>query len=107
MAIFIKDYTLYFYIKTPHSTLFSFLKPLKLPAYLWTNISINYIITLLVYQRHGKAYKYIFIIIDCLTKMQYLILVTGLSTKELVNGFINNIYKLYNVLNTIIFNYSI
>jgi len=44
---------------------------------------------------------------DRLTKMRYLILVIGLLTKELVNGFINNIYKLYGVLSIIISNYSI
>ena len=62
---------------------------------------------LLVYQRHGKAYEYILIIIDHLTKMQHLILVTGLLTKELVNSFINNVYKLHSALSMIISNHSI
>jgi glycerol-3-phosphate responsive antiterminator len=43
---------------------------------------------------------------DHLTKMQHLVLVTGLSTKELVDGFINNIYKLHGALNTIISDYG-
>jgi len=38
--------------------------------------------------------------------MQHLILVTGLLTEELVNGFINNMYKLHGVLSTIISDYS-
>jgi len=62
---------------------------------------------LLVYQRYGKAYKYILIIIDRLTKIQHLILVIGLLIEELVNGFINNVYKLHGVLNIIISDYSI
>jgi len=39
--------------------------------------------------------------------MRYLILVTGLLIEELVNSFINNIYKLYGALSTIISNYGI
>jgi len=39
--------------------------------------------------------------------MRHLILVIGLLIKELVNSFINNVYKLYGVLNTIISDYSI
>jgi len=69
MATFIKDYTLYFCTKTPHSALPGFLKPLELPTRLWTDISINYIITLLVYQRHGKAYEHILVIVDRLIKI--------------------------------------
>jgi len=38
--------------------------------------------------------------------MRHLISVTGLLTKELVNGFINNVYKLYSALSTIISNYG-
>jgi len=44
---------------------------------------------------------------DRLTKMQYLILVIGLLTEELVNSFVNNVYKLYSVLSTIISNRGI
>jgi len=39
--------------------------------------------------------------------MWYLILVTGLLIEELVNGFINNVYKLHGALSTIISNCSI
>ena len=38
--------------------------------------------------------------------MQYLVLVTELLIKELVNGFVNNVYKLYGALSMIISNYS-
>jgi len=39
--------------------------------------------------------------------MQHLILVIGLLIEELVNGFINNVYKLHGALNTIISNRGI
>jgi hypothetical protein len=39
--------------------------------------------------------------------MRHLILVIGLLIEELVNGFINNIYKLHGVLSTIISNRGI
>jgi len=39
--------------------------------------------------------------------MQYLILVIGLLIEELVNSFINNIYKLHSILSTIISNHGI
>jgi len=39
--------------------------------------------------------------------MRYLILVIGLLIKELVNSFINNVYKLYGVPDTIISNRGI
>jgi len=34
--------------------------------------------------------------------MRYLVLVIGLLIEELVNGFVNNVYKLHSVLSTII-----
>ena len=61
---------------------------------------------LLACQCHSKTYKYIFVIIDHLTKMQHIIPITGLSTEKLVNSFINNVYKLYSALSIIIFDYS-
>jgi len=39
--------------------------------------------------------------------MWYLVLVIGLLIEELVNGFVNNVYKLYGALSTIISNYGI
>ena len=38
--------------------------------------------------------------------MQHIIPVTGLSIEELVNSFVNNIYKLHSALSTIISNYG-
>jgi len=39
--------------------------------------------------------------------MWHLVLVTGLLTEELVNSFVNNIYKLYSAPSTIISNRGI
>jgi len=39
--------------------------------------------------------------------MQHLVLVIELLIEELVNSFINNIYKLYSIPSIIISNYSI
>jgi len=39
--------------------------------------------------------------------MRHLVLVTGLLTEELVNGFVNNVYKLHGALSTIISDYGI
>jgi len=39
--------------------------------------------------------------------MWYLVLVIGLLIEELVNGFVNNVYKLYSILSTIISNRGI
>jgi len=39
--------------------------------------------------------------------MRYFVLVTGLLIEELVNSFVNNIYKLHSALSIIISNYGI
>jgi hypothetical protein len=78
------------------------LKPLELPACPWTDISIDYITTLPACQRNSRIYEHILVVVNCLIKMQHLISVTGLSTEELVEGFVNYIYKLYSALSTIV-----
>src|SRR6266702_6392777 len=105
MAIFIKKNCVFcFHAKTLRLTPPGFLKPLKLLIYLWTNIFINYIINLPKCLYNGKIYRYIFIIIDCLIKMRYFILVISLDTKELVKVFIYTVYKLYIALSIFISN---
>ena len=104
IATFIKDYTLYFRIKTLHLVLPGFLKLLELLVCLQTNISINYVINLPKYLYNSKIYRYIFIIINRLIKIKYFISITGLDIKELIKVFIYTIYKLYGALNTIISN---
>ncbi len=103
MAIFIKDYALCFHTKTLCLTLFGFLKPLKPPIYLWTNIFIDYVIDLPKCLRNGKIYKYIFIAIDCLTKMRHFILIINLDIEEFIKAFTYIVYKLHSALNIIIF----
>ena len=53
---------------------------------------------------NSKTYKYIFIIINHLIKIKYFISITSLNTKKLIKTFIYIIYKLYSILNTIVFN---
>jgi hypothetical protein len=101
-ATFVKDCSLYFYIKTPYLALPGFLKLLKLLIRLWTDISINYIIDLLKCLCNGKTYRHIFVIIDHLIKIRHFILVTSLNIKEFIKAFIYTVYKLYSTLNTII-----
>ena len=98
------NYAFYFYIKTPYLALLGFLKLLKLPVRLWTNISINYIVNLPKCLYNSKIYKYIFIIVNCLIKMRHFISITGLDIEELIKVFIYTIYKLHSTLSTIIFN---
>ena len=90
--------------KDPSLILPGFLKPLKLPVRLWTDIFINYIIDLLKCFCNSKIYKYIFVVVNRLIKMRYFIPVTSLDIEELIKVFIYTIYKLYSALNTIIFN---
>jgi hypothetical protein len=101
---FIKDCALYFCIKTLCLVLLGFLKLLKLPVCLWTDISINYIVNLPKYFYNGKTYRYIFIIVNCLIKIRHFIPVTSLDIEELIKAFIYTIYKLYSTLSTIISN---
>jgi len=44
---------------------------------------------------------------DRLTKMRHLVLVIGLLIEELVDGFVNNVYKLHGAPSTIISNRGI
>jgi len=101
-ATFVKDCALCFRTKTPRSAPPGFLKPLELPARPWTDISIDYITALPACQRNGKIYEHILVVVDRLTKMRHLIPVTGLSTEELVEGFVNYIYKLHGAPSTIV-----
>ena len=104
MATFIKDYALYFRIKTLCLVPPGFLKLLELLVRSWTNISINYIVDLPKCLYNGKIYRYIFIVIDRLIKIRHFIPITSLTTKELVKVFTYTIYKLYGALSTIISN---
>ena len=104
MAIFVKDYTLYFCIKILCLVPPNFLKLLKLLVYLQVDISINYTIDLLKYLYNSKIYRYIFVVINCLIKIRHFISVTSLDIKEFIKVFIYTIYKLYGALSIIISN---
>ena len=95
IVTFVKDYALYFYIKTPRLAPLSFLKLLKLPVRLWADIFIDYIIDLPKCLCNSKIYRYIFVVIDRLIKMRYFIPITSLNTEELIKVFIYTVYKLY------------
>ena len=101
-AAFVKGCALCFRTKTPRSSPPGFLKPLEVPARPWTDISIDYVTTLPACLRNGKIYEHILVVVDRLTKMRHLIPVTGLSTEELVEAFVNYIYKLHGAPSTIV-----
>ena len=101
-AAFVRDCALCFRTKTPRSAPPGFLKPLELPARPWTDISVDYITSLPASRRNGKIYEHIMVVVDRLTKMRHLIPMTGLSTEELTEGFVNYVYKLHGAPDTII-----
>ena len=103
-ATFIKDCALCFHTKTLCSAPLGFLKPLELSVHLWTDIFIDYVIDLPKCLCNSKTYRYIFVVINHLTKMRHFILIISLDTEELVKAFTHTIYKLYSALSTIVFN---
>ncbi|EGZ69266.1 hypothetical protein NEUTE2DRAFT_70721, partial [Neurospora tetrasperma FGSC 2509] len=52
-------------------------------------------------------YEYILVVVNRFIKIRYFIPIEGLLIKELVEKFIDYIYTLYSLLNTIISNKSI
>jgi RNase H-like domain found in reverse transcriptase/Reverse transcriptase (RNA-dependent DNA polymerase)/Integrase zinc binding domain/Chromo (CHRromatin Organisation MOdifier) domain len=101
-ATFVKDCALCFRTKTPRSAPPGFLKPLELAARPWTDISIDYIVELPQCVRNGKIYRHILVVVDRLTKMRHFIPVTGLTTEELVDAFIDNVYKLHGASDNVV-----
>lgn len=67
-------------------------------------ISINYITLIILYIRRSRIYKYITIMIDRLTKIKYYILIEILEMDEFVEQFIEKIYSIYKLLDSIISN---
>ena len=101
-ATFVKDCALCVRTKTPRSSPPGFLKPLALPARPWTDISIDYVTTLPQCCRNGRTYEHVLVVVDRLTKMRHLIPVTSLTTDELVEGFLQFVYRLHGAPDTII-----
>ena len=63
---------------------------------------MDYITPLPAYVRHGKEYKYIVVVVDRLTKMRYFIATVTLEANELVERFIEKVYSLHGLLETIV-----
>ena len=55
-------------------------------------ISIDYVTSLPQCRRHGKIYEHVLVVVDQLTKMRHFVPVTGLTTDELVEEFVQFIY---------------
>ena len=79
---------------------------MELPIHPWTDIFVDYVIDLPKCLYNGKTYKYIFVVVDRLMKIKYFILITSLDIKEFIKAFTYTVYKLYNILSTIISNKS-
>ena len=54
-------------------------------------------------KREGKTFRHILVVVDRLTKMRHFIPVATLDTEELVEAFIEIVYKLHGAPDTIIF----
>ncbi len=89
-------------IKKSYLISFRFLKFFSIPFQLLNDISINHVVNLPEYKRYDQKYKYILIIVCCLTKIQHYILTISLDTEAMANIFLQNIYQLYRVLKTVI-----
>lgn len=81
-----------------------FLKPLPLPNAPWRDISVDYVTPLPKSRRGGKgpAYQHVAVVVDRLTKMRHFIPCEGLTTEELVEKFIDRIYTLHGLPDTIV-----
>jgi len=102
VAQFVRDCALCFRTKTPRSAPPGFLKPLELPIRSWNDISIDYITELPPYTRHRQTYEHILVVIERLTKMRHSIPITSLTTHELANVFVNQVYKYHGTPETIV-----
>ncbi len=79
-----------------------FLKLLSIPFRSWNDISINHIVNLLEYKQHNQKYKYILIIVCRFIKMQHYIPITSLDIETMADVFLQNVYWLYGILETVI-----
>ena len=101
MVTFVKHCVLCFRTKTPRAAPPKFLKSLEILIRLWTNILINYVINLLECPRNERIYKHVLVIVDRLTKMHHFISVINFTTEKLVEVFLNTIYKLHKISDSI------
>lgn len=99
---FVKGCALCFRTKTPRASPPGLLKLLDVSLRVWADISIDHVLDLPPFKRNGKVYYHILAIVDQLTKMRHLIPVTTLDTTELLERFVQNIYKLHGAPETIV-----
>jgi transposase InsO family protein len=88
--------------KNSRSAPVGFLKPLPLPLSPWKDISVDYITPLPACERRGQVFKHIAVVVDRLTKMRHFIPTVGLKTEELVDRFVERIYSLHGLPDTIV-----
>ena len=104
ITIYYKGYLSYSKTKVLKIAIAGFLKLLPLLYALWREISIDYIGLFPKLKRGGRdiEYEYVLVIINRLIKMRYYIGCEGLITEELVEKFIDRIYILYGLPDTIV-----
>jgi hypothetical protein len=88
--------------KTPRSLPTGFLKPLPVPLAPWRDISVDYITPLPPCGRRGQEFHHVAVVVDRLTKMRHFIPTTTLEAEELADRFIERVYSLHGVPETII-----
>jgi hypothetical protein len=88
--------------KTPRSRPVGFLKPLPLPFRPWEDISIDYVSPLPPCPRFGREFKHVLVVVDRLTKMRHFIATETLDAEELADRFIDRVYTLHGVPESII-----
>jgi transposase InsO family protein len=88
--------------KTPRSAPTGFLKPLPVPLAPWRDISVDYVTPLPLCERKGQTFQHIAVVVDRLTKMRHFIPTMTPETDELADRFIDRVYSLHGLPETII-----
>jgi len=88
--------------KTPRSSPPGFLKPLPLPLTPWRDVSVDYITPLPPCTRRGRVYNHVAVVVDRLTKMRHFIATETLEADELADRFIERVYSLDGLPETIV-----
>ena len=69
---------------------------------MWANISIDDVVNLPPFKRNGRTYLHILVIVDRLSKMRHFTPLTSLNASELVECFVQSVYKLHGAPDSII-----
>jgi hypothetical protein len=88
--------------KQPRSAPTGFLKPLPVPLSPWRDISVDYITPLPPCRRRGQTFNHVAVVVDRLTKMRHFIATETLEAEELADRFIERVYSLHGLPETII-----